>query len=160
MAVTENLKLELINASDFVSPDPINTAMKALDALGLDYIVEEGTSGEWWYRKWKNGKAECGIFDHNFGNVTHTINGDLCTEPKRNKVSEHTLCFFTKPFVSIVYNADGETPRKASELYRSWTVRKPLQLFLLHFVRSIRILERLKNCIAEFMLLGIINKKG
>lgn len=113
MAVTENLKLELINASDFVSPDPINTAMRALDSLGLDYIVEEGTSGEWWYRKWKNGKAECCIFDHNFGNVSHTIKwGSMYGTETQQGFGAYPFAFSTKPFVSIVYNSDGETPGK------------------------------------------------
>lgn len=26
---------------------------------GVDYIVEQGTSGDWTYRKWKSGVAEC-----------------------------------------------------------------------------------------------------
>jgi len=32
---------------------------KILDALKTDYIVEEGTSGIWTYRKWNSGIAEC-----------------------------------------------------------------------------------------------------
>lgn len=32
---------------------------KILDALKVDYVVEEGSSGGWvYYRKWKSGKAE------------------------------------------------------------------------------------------------------
>ena len=31
---------------------------KILDALKVDYIVEEGTSGGWTYRKWNSGVAE------------------------------------------------------------------------------------------------------
>lgn len=32
---------------------------KILDALKVDYIVEQGTSGDWIYRKWNSGIAEC-----------------------------------------------------------------------------------------------------
>lgn len=70
---TANLGLTLINGSDLVSPEPINTAFKTLDALGLDYIVASGKSGEWWYRKWKSGRAECGIDAKNFGDLQHNI---------------------------------------------------------------------------------------
>lgn len=33
--------------------------VKVTDALKADYIVEEGTSGIWTYRKWNSGIAEC-----------------------------------------------------------------------------------------------------
>ena len=32
---------------------------KVTDALKVDYIVEQGTSGIWTYRKWNSGIAEC-----------------------------------------------------------------------------------------------------
>lgn len=35
------------------------TLTKVLDALKYDYIVEQGTSGIWTYRKWNSGIAEC-----------------------------------------------------------------------------------------------------
>lgn len=35
------------------------TLEKILDALKVDYIVEQGTSGIWTYRKWNSGIAEC-----------------------------------------------------------------------------------------------------
>lgn len=72
MSATSNLDLTIINSSDYVSPDPINENFKKLDELGLDYVVQTGTSGEWWYRKWKSGRAECGIDEKNFGSVPHT----------------------------------------------------------------------------------------
>ena len=72
MTATEKLKLQKINTSDYVSPDTINDNFEKLDVLGVDYIVECGTSGEWWYRKWNSGRAECGIDDKNFGSVDCT----------------------------------------------------------------------------------------
>lgn len=35
------------------------TLTKILDALKADYVVEQGTSGIWTYRKWNSGVAEC-----------------------------------------------------------------------------------------------------
>lgn len=35
------------------------TLTKILDALKVDYVVEQGTSGIWTYRKWNSGIAEC-----------------------------------------------------------------------------------------------------
>lgn len=67
MAGTSNLGLSIINSSDYVSPDPINENMNKIDKLGLEYVVESGTSGEWWYRKWSSGRAECGIDYKDFG---------------------------------------------------------------------------------------------
>lgn len=56
---TTNLGLTIINHGDNVSPDPINNNMQTLDALGVDYIVQQGTSGNWRYRRWKSGTYEC-----------------------------------------------------------------------------------------------------
>lgn len=67
MASTANLGLDVINSSDYVSPDTINKNFSKVDAVGKDYIVAQGTSGEWWYRKWKSGRAECGVDYKDFG---------------------------------------------------------------------------------------------
>ena len=39
-----NMGLETINSSDYITPSVINANFDKLDALGLDYIVEQGTS--------------------------------------------------------------------------------------------------------------------
>lgn len=39
---------------------------------GIDYIVEQGTSGNWAYRKWDSGIAEC-WWSGNYGSVTLSI---------------------------------------------------------------------------------------
>ena len=70
MATTENLGIEKIDPSDFVSPDPINNAFDKLDALGKDYVIDQGVSGEWRYRRWHSGVAECWIPNKNFGSDT------------------------------------------------------------------------------------------
>lgn len=70
MASTKNLGLDIINAADYISPEVINKNFGKVDAIGKDYIVDQGTSGEWWYRKWKSGRAECGIDYKDFGDQT------------------------------------------------------------------------------------------
>lgn len=70
MSTTTNMGIELIDGSDYISPDPINNGFTKLDALGVDYIVETGTNGEWWYRKWNSGRAECGIDSKRFDTGT------------------------------------------------------------------------------------------
>ena len=70
MSDTANLGIELIDGSDYISPDPINKGFTKLDALGVDYIIEQGTSNGWWYRKWDSGRAECGIDAKTFANKT------------------------------------------------------------------------------------------
>ncbi|OUN47306.1 hypothetical protein B5G20_04900 [Collinsella sp. An7] len=56
---TTNLGLAVIGQSDAVSPDPINANMEAIDKLGVDYITQQGKSGDWRYRRWKSGTFEC-----------------------------------------------------------------------------------------------------
>lgn len=56
---TTNLGLATINQSDNISPTPINDNMQKIDALGIDYITAQGTSGSWRYRRWKSGTYEC-----------------------------------------------------------------------------------------------------
>lgn len=67
---TKNLGFNLINGSDVVDPGVLNQNFEKADALGVDYVVESGTSGSWWYRKWKSGRAECGVDDKNLGTLT------------------------------------------------------------------------------------------
>ncbi len=45
------------------NPSTLTTTSKtlvgAINEVGTDYIVEQGTSGIWTYRKWNSGIAEC-----------------------------------------------------------------------------------------------------
>ena len=59
MALSPNLNLVEIQSSDYVSPKDIDDNFKTIDKLGLDYITDQGVSGNWTYRKWKSGFAEC-----------------------------------------------------------------------------------------------------
>ena len=104
---TTNLGLDIINSSDYVSPTPINNNMEKLDKLGIDYVVEQGTSGEWWYRKWNSGRAECGIDSKQFGQQTLTqapegnmyITGEL-------SFGAYPFSFSARPFTMISFEGD------------------------------------------------------
>lgn len=113
MAGTENLGLAIINSSDYVSPDPINENMKVLDKLGLDYVVESGTSGEWWYRKWKSGRAECGIDFKEFGekSMSLLVSGgsggfNLYSSPAFS-FGSYPFAFSSRPNVAINFAYDN-----------------------------------------------------
>lgn len=107
MAVTTNLQLQKINNSDFVSPDPINNNMDIIDALGVDYIVEQGKTGEWWYRKWKSGRAECGIDNKSFGSATLEAWGNIYSTYNGFSFGAYPFAFKTAPFVTVTRSPSG-----------------------------------------------------
>jgi hypothetical protein len=104
MATTSNLSIDLLNSSDYVSVDLINNAIEKLDVLGADYVVASGTSGEWWYRKWKSGRAECGIDSKSFAEVQLTSWGSLyISQAYTFGAFPSELTFDAKPYVGIMY---------------------------------------------------------
>lgn len=104
-----NMGLVNIDPSDYVSPDTINENFNKLDALGLDYIVESGKSGEWWYRKWKSGRAECGIDYKNFGSVAHTIAWKSLFISSQLNFGAYPFAFASRPFTSISFESVSGT---------------------------------------------------
>lgn len=109
MAETSNLGLQKINSSDFVSPDPINNNMDKLDKLGVDYIIEQGKSGEWWYRKWKSGRAECGVDNKHFGASTLVDMGNIWQSSENFTFGAYPFAFKSAPFVSITHSMQNST---------------------------------------------------
>ena len=109
MANTTNLQLQKINSSDFVSPDPINNNMDKLDALGVDYITSKGTSGEWWYRKWKSGRAECGIDNKSFGEAVLQPWGNIYSSYDGFSFGAFPFAFEQAPFVSITSSSTNNS---------------------------------------------------
>ena len=108
MASTTNLGLDIINASDYISPEVINKNFGKVDAVGKDYIVAQGTSGEWWYRKWKSGRAECGIDYKDFGNQNLSTRGWSSfygTEPM--SFGAYPFAFSKRPYTSIRFLYDS-----------------------------------------------------
>ena len=105
MATTTNLGLAKINASDYISPEPINAAFDILDRLGVDYVVEQGKSGEWWYRKWNSGRAECGIDNKNFGDMAHTRKWGGMFVSTQKSFGNYPFAFASRPFTVISFQS-------------------------------------------------------
>lgn len=112
--MADNMGLVNIDPSDYVSPDTINNNFKKLDALGLDYIVEAGYSGEWWYRKWKSGRAECGIDSKQFSAISLTTlgNGTNTYRTQYMTFGAYPFAFSSRPYTSITFEGDlGDSSR-------------------------------------------------
>lgn len=103
--MADNMGLVSIDSSDYVSPTDINNNFEKLDALGLDYVTASGKSGEWWYRKWKSGRMECGIDDKNFGDVAHTTPwGGMHISAQLN-FGAYPFAFASRPFATITFQS-------------------------------------------------------
>lgn len=113
---TTNLGLDIINSSDYVSPTPINNNMEKLDKLGIDYVVEQGTSGEWWYRKWNSGRAECGIDAKQFGEMQLTTSGFGGYSSSDISFGAYPFSFSARPYTSIVFEGDAGDNTRASQI--------------------------------------------
>lgn len=65
--ITQNDLTNILNeifpaTSDDMTPAQIEDFVQSLNAVAtssVDYIVEQGQSGDWMYRKWNSGIAEC-----------------------------------------------------------------------------------------------------
>ena len=114
-----NMGLVNIDPSDYVSPDTINDNFQKLDSLGLDYIVESGYSGEWWYRKWKSGRAECGIDYKSFGNVAHTTAWKSLFLSAQLNFGAYPFAFSARPFATISFESNTGTEHDSYVSYVS-----------------------------------------
>lgn len=103
--ITNNLGLESVDPSDYVSPTPFNANFEKLDALGLDYVTASGKSGEWWYRKWKSGRMECGVDDKNFGNVSIAQPWGGMYVSNSMDFGAYPFAFVSRPFTAIVFQS-------------------------------------------------------
>lgn len=65
---TPNLDMSLPSGSDVVDIEVLNANFKTLDELGVDFIMEQGVSNSWTYRRWKSNIYEC------WKNVTASLN--------------------------------------------------------------------------------------
>lgn len=114
--MSDYMGLDTINSSDYITPTPINQNFQKLDALGLDYITEQGKSGEWWYRKWKSGRAECGIDFKQFGETTLTQRQDYGNFWQTTVLSfgAYPFSFAARPYTSISFEGDANYSTRAS----------------------------------------------
>lgn len=134
--ITNNLGLESVDPSDYVSPTPFNTNFEKLDALGLDYVTASGKSGEWWYRKWKSGRMECGIDDKNFGNVSIAQKwGDMYVSDQLN-FGAYPFAFASRPFATIAFQSSAGSKHYGYVSYVSSTSTTTSPKFVLVEVHS------------------------
>ena len=105
MSNTTHMNIQLINSSDFVDPSVINNGFQKLDALGIDYVIESGTSGEWWYRKWKSGRADCGIDSHTF--PTSNMNAWLASSLRHQLIKLYSLAYRATRYTAVLASRLG-----------------------------------------------------
>lgn len=99
--------LTTILDSDYVSPTPINNNFAKLDVLGNDYVVEKGTSGEWWFRKWKSGRAECGVDSKQFEKQKmETLGTANMYRTQYLTFGAYPFSFAIRPYVSLIFEGD------------------------------------------------------
>ena len=101
MSTTTNLGITKLNGADYVSVDPINNAFDKLDALGVDYVISTGVSGEWRYRKWNSGIAECWISNKNFGNDHLSPWGSIYSTYSSRSFGAYPFTFAEAPCVIL-----------------------------------------------------------
>lgn len=109
-----NLGLDVINESDYVSPKIINDNFAKLDALGVDYVVEQGTAGEWHYTKWKSGRAECTIPDHDCGVLKLNKLPDSSYRSPDIQLPAFPFNFVGHPFETFTFNGDNQRAYRGS----------------------------------------------
>lgn len=102
---TSNLNLDIIDSSEFVSPEKINNNTQKLDALGKDYITDSGKSGEWWFRKYKSGRMECGIDCKQFPDtpMPESIANGAMWRSSYLRFGAYPFAFSAPPFYTITF---------------------------------------------------------
>ena len=114
--VTPNMSLALVPTSNFVTPEDFNRNFEKLDALGLDYVTEFGTSGEWWFRKWKSGRAQCGIDYKEFGDATLVpwAGNNNLFHAGAFSFGAYPFSFVSRPFAIVSFENDKLLSGRAS----------------------------------------------
>lgn len=74
-------------------------------ALGVDHVVEQGTSGIWTYRKWASGLAEC--WGTNSASVTCSVISSPWIRGSMNNINFPSGLFNNTPLVLLTgFNAE------------------------------------------------------
>lgn len=107
-----NLGLTMIQGSDLVDPQVINNNFIKVDDALVDYVVEESTVGEWWYRQWNSGRMECGVDSKSFGSFGATnmhpwgdskIQGIQVYSTSAMRFDRYPKTFVSRPHVIITH---------------------------------------------------------
>lgn len=86
--------------------EAIKTKLSAHDkALSVDYIVEQGTSGIWTYRKWNSGIAECWYEGIKTINFSYNIGGSGVWATTWDGTGEYKLPSFVTSVKCVTANA-------------------------------------------------------
>jgi hypothetical protein len=118
---TSNLDLELVDLSDYVSPTPFNENFKKIDKLAADYIMESGKSGEYWYRKYKSGRMECGVDAKKFGTTDMVRMADSSNRSGYYRFPAFPFAFKSQPLVFIAFLKDDNGAGECSIDYNNST---------------------------------------
>ena len=79
---------------------------KLLEAVSVDYIVGEGTSGNWTYRKWNSGIAEC-WGRHQYSTTGTTGWGNIYYNTPTATVYYPSSLFIEEPVATAIQTANG-----------------------------------------------------
>lgn len=110
MASTSNLQLTLLEGSSVVDYNQLNTWANAIDRLGVDYVVEKGTYGNWWFRVWNSGRCECGVDNKQYFDSLAITDGTkwkpfyVNTGGRRSVFGDYPKPFKTRPYANICFN--------------------------------------------------------
>ena len=88
-----------------------------LQHLGLiaDYVVEQGTSGIWTYRKWQSGVAECWVHTSLSTAITTKV-GSMYVQSQFTTVNFPTGLFITAPLVFTNTTTQGAQWAQANSI--------------------------------------------
>lgn len=107
MATTSNLGLNIVSDGDYVNPKTAFTDnFYKLDNLGLDYVVETGTKGNWWWRKWKKGRLEQGIDSQTFSTFTSLTPWGSMFMSDPLSFGDYAKPYVADPLVIIMFRSD------------------------------------------------------
>ena len=103
------------------------TALQESNTHVADFVVDEGTKGEWTYRKWDSGVAECwGVFMTKYS-TTMPVNGNYATAAETITVNLPENLFSTSPVVLITPMGGG---------YPSVVIANSYNTHFTYFVRT------------------------
>lgn len=108
MASTTNLGIDKINGGDYVDPEAFNKAYDIIDKLGVDYVTASGTSGDWWYRKWKSGRLEQGVTNKNFGDLSHDTAWGSMHVSDNQSFGAFPFAYASIPYAHVTFNKSDD----------------------------------------------------
>ena len=115
MATTNNLRLELLEGESVVDYNQLNGWMSTIDQLGVEFVTKKGTSGNFWYRIWSSGRAECGVDNRLFFNSLSLNNSSIWppfhvnSGGRLSPFGGYPINFVSRPYANICFNYCDQT---------------------------------------------------